>query len=287
MARRMRHTLVTRSPMLAVRPVSMAVKPSTDAADAGASQRASVAADYAKVANNAAGCCVSSAQNRGAVGYTPADLALVGDADLGVGCGTPVRLARLQTGENVLDLGCGAGIDCLLAADAVGPAGRVVGVDMTPEMLARARAEALKSELAPPRLEFRLGEIENLPCENDWADAVISNCVVNLSPDKPRVLREALRVLKPGGAPRPSHRAPFPTSRGKSPTPEFASKTPSKTPPHLLSRPTTNPSSRRRPTRHIGRGERQGTKSSRLWTPEYPRGSSPHSSRTKIMAGLN
>ena len=104
----------------------------------------------------------------------------------------------------VLDLGCGAGIDCLLAADAVGPAGRVVGVDMTPEMLARARAEALKSELAPPRLEFRLGEIENLPCENDWADAVISNCVVNLSPDKPRVLREALRVLKPGGAPRPS-----------------------------------------------------------------------------------
>lgn len=195
--------------MLAVRPVSMAVKPSTDAADAAASQRASVAADYAKVANDAAGCCVSSAQNRGAVGYTSADLALVGDADLGVGCGTPVRLARLQTGENVLDLGCGAGIDCLLAADAVGPAGRVVGVDMTPEMLARARAQALKSELAPPRLEFRLGEIENLPCENDWADAVISNCVVNLSPDKPRVLREALRVLKPGGAPRPSQRAPL------------------------------------------------------------------------------
>ena len=195
--------------MLAVRPVSMAIKPSTDAADAAASQRASVAADYAKVANDAAGCCVSSAQNRGAVGYTSADLALVGDADLGVGCGTPVRLARLQTGENVLDLGCGAGIDCLLAADAVGPAGRVVGVDMTPEMLARARAQALKSELAPPRLEFRLGEIENLPCENDWADAVISNCVVNLSPDKPRVLREALRVLKPGGAPRPSQRAPL------------------------------------------------------------------------------
>ena len=105
------------SPMLAVRPVSMAVKPSTDAADAAASQRANVAADYAKVAKSEAGCCVSSTDNRGAIGYTAGDLAKVGDADLGVGCGTPVRLAQLLPGEHVVDLGCGAGIDCLLAAE--------------------------------------------------------------------------------------------------------------------------------------------------------------------------
>lgn len=188
--------------------MSMAVKPSTDAADAAASQRANVAADYAKVAKSEAGCCVSSTDNRGAIGYTAGDLAKVGDSDLGVGCGTPVRLAQLLPGEHVVDLGCGAGIDCLLAADAVGATGKVVGVDMTPEMLARARDGARKAEMLPPRLEFRLGEIENLPCENDWADAVISNCVINLSPDKPRVLREALRVLKPGGAAQPNPTAP-------------------------------------------------------------------------------
>ena len=101
-----------------------------------------------------------------------------------------------------------------VAADAVGATGKVVGVDMTPEMLARARDGARQAEMLPPRLEFRLGEIENLPCENDWADAVISNCVINLSPDKPRVLREALRVLKPGGTSQPYRtQRSFATSR--------------------------------------------------------------------------
>mmetsp|Transcript_4650 Transcript_4650/g.16534 ORF Transcript_4650/g.16534 Transcript_4650/m.16534 type:complete len:210 (+) Transcript_4650:201-830(+) len=162
-------------------------------------QRAAVAADYAKVATADGGCCVSSAPNRGAIGYTREDLALAGDADLGVGCGAPARLAALRPGEAVLDLGCGAGIDCFLAANDVGGRGVVIGVDMTPDMLQRAREGAKARGLAPPRVQFRLGEIENLPCADDEVDVVISNCVVNLSPDKPRVLREALRVLKPGG----------------------------------------------------------------------------------------
>ena len=192
--------------MLAVRvPVAMAVKPprggggSGDATDAAVAQRAAVSADYAKVVNQAGSCCVSSSPNRAAIGYTPEDLEKVGGADLGVGCGTPVRLAQLKPGETVLDLGCGAGIDCLLAAEDVGPTGAVIGVDMTPDMLAKAREEAGVRGFMPPRMEFRLGEIENLPAGDNTVDAVISNCVINLSPDKPRVLREALRVLKPGG----------------------------------------------------------------------------------------
>ena len=173
---------------------------SSDAeAEAAEAQRAKVAADYAAVVNNSGGCCVSSTDNRSAIGYTSEDLAKVGGADLGVGCGTPVRLAQLKPGETVMDLGCGAGIDCLLAADDVGPTGSVVGVDMTPDMLAKAREGARERGLLPPRVEFRLGEIENLPAGDNTVDAVISNCVINLSPDKPRVLREALRVLKPGG----------------------------------------------------------------------------------------
>lgn len=180
----------------------MAVEPAKNGgvdADAAAAQRAAVSADYAKVVNQTGGCCVTSTTNRSAIGYSDADLAKVGGADLGVGCGTPVRLARLAPGETVLDLGCGAGIDCFLAADDVGAAGAVVGVDMTPDMLARAREGGREKGLVPPRVEFRLGEIENLPAGDNTVDAVISNCVINLSPDKPRVLREALRVLKPGG----------------------------------------------------------------------------------------
>jgi SAM-dependent methyltransferase len=190
--------------MLAARvPVAMAVdkprgaKPPSATSDA--AQRASVAKDYADVANQAGGCCVSSTPNRSAIGYTEADRAVAGDADLGVGCGTPVRLAALKRGETVLDLGCGAGVDCFLAHEDVGREGFVVGVDMTPDMLAKARAGAEKRGLGSDVLEFRLGEIENLPAGDATMDVVVSNCVINLSPDKPRVLREAFRVLKPGG----------------------------------------------------------------------------------------
>ena len=190
--------------MLAARvPVAMAVdkprgaKPPSATSDA--AQRASVAKDYADVANQAGGCCVSSTPNRSAIGYTDADRAVAGDADLGVGCVTPVRLADLRKGETVLDLGCGAGVDCFLAHEAVGARGFVVGVDMTPAMLAKARAGADARGLRSDQLEFRLGEIENLPAGDATFDVVVSNCVVNLSPDKPRVFREALRVLKPGG----------------------------------------------------------------------------------------
>jgi len=144
-------------------------------------QRAAVAADYAKVATADGGCCVSSAPNRGAIGYTREDLALAGDADLGVGCGAPARLAALRPGEAVLDLGCGAGIDCFLAANDVGGRGVVIGVDMTPDMLQRAREGAKARGLAPPRVQFRLGEIENLPCADDEVDVVI-RCVLYTGP---------------------------------------------------------------------------------------------------------
>jgi len=116
---------------------------------------------------------------------------------LSLGCGDPVTLAELQPGQIVLDLGSGGGIDCFLAARQVGPAGRVIGVDMTPAMLEKARLnqEKLKAE----NVEFRLGEIEHLPVPDSIVDVIISNCVINLSPDKPQVLRDAFRVLRPGG----------------------------------------------------------------------------------------
>lgn len=116
---------------------------------------------------------------------------------LSLGCGDPVTLAALKPGQTVLDLGSGGGIDCFLAAKRVGATGRVIGVDMTPAMLERARAN--KSRLGADNVEFRLGEIEHLPVADETVDVVISNCVVNLSPDKPRVFREAFRVLRPGG----------------------------------------------------------------------------------------
>jgi SAM-dependent methyltransferase len=118
-------------------------------------------------------------------------------ANLGLGCGNPLAHADLRTGETVLDLGSGAGIDCFLASREVGPDGHVIGVDMTPAMLDRARTTAAQAGMA--NVEFRLGEIENLPVADASVDAVISNCVVNLSPDKPRVFREAWRALRPGG----------------------------------------------------------------------------------------
>jgi len=118
-------------------------------------------------------------------------------ANLGLGCGNPVALASLAEGETVVDLGAGAGFDCFLAASRVGPQGKVIGVDMTPAMVERARGNAAKGEYG--NVEFRLGEIEHLPVADASADAIISNCVINLSPDKAQVFSEALRVLKPGG----------------------------------------------------------------------------------------
>jgi len=132
------------------------------------------------------------------LGYDPQDLAAVPEgADLGLGCGNPQAIAELKPGETVLDLGSGAGLDCFLAARTVGPEGKVIGVDMTPEMLSRARKNAAKVRAA--NVEFRLGEIEHLPVADNSIDVIISNCVINLSPDKPQVFREAYRVLKPGG----------------------------------------------------------------------------------------
>lgn len=147
------------------------------------------------------GCCGSAADADKSygekLGYTPEELAVAADADLGLGCGNPLAIASIRAGEVVVDLGSGAGFDCLLAARQLAGTGRVIGVDMTPAMIAKARANAVQSGLA--NIEFRLGEIEALPVADATADLVISNCVVNLSPEKPRVLREAFRVLKPGG----------------------------------------------------------------------------------------
>jgi arsenite methyltransferase len=132
------------------------------------------------------------------IGYTAEqEAAIPAGANLGLGCGNPVAYAELKPGETVLDLGSGAGIDCFLAAREVGPAGRVIGVDMTPAMIERARANAVKSDAR--NVEFRLGEIEHLPVADASVDVVISNCVINLSPDKPQVWREIARVLRPGG----------------------------------------------------------------------------------------
>jgi ubiquinone/menaquinone biosynthesis C-methylase UbiE len=117
--------------------------------------------------------------------------------NVAAGCGDPVTLASLEPGQTVLDLGSGGGIDCFLAAKRVGPTGRVIGVDMTPQMLDRARANQTK--LGADNVEFRLGEIEHLPVPDESVDVILSNCVINLSTDKPQVFREAFRVLKPGG----------------------------------------------------------------------------------------
>jgi SAM-dependent methyltransferase len=132
------------------------------------------------------------------LGYAQADLDLVpSGADLGLGCGNPKAIAALQPGETVVDLGSGAGFDCFLAAHEVGPTGRVIGVDMTPDMVSKARRNAATGSFT--NVEFRLGEIEHLPVADRTADVIISNCVINLSPDKPAVFREAFRVLKRGG----------------------------------------------------------------------------------------
>src|SRR5918994_1718755 len=145
-----------------------------------------------------ASCCGTTESSSTRLGYTDADLAAVPDgADLGLGCGNPQAIAGLKPGERVLDLGSGAGFDVFLAARQVGPTGRVIGVDMTPEMIERARANAAKIEV--DHVEFRLGEIEQLPVDDGSIDVILSNCVINLAPDKGAVFREAFRVLAPGG----------------------------------------------------------------------------------------
>jgi SAM-dependent methyltransferase len=143
-------------------------------------------------------CCDPADTGSRQLGYSDTDLASVPEgADLGLGCGNPQAIAALVAGERVLDLGSGAGFDAFLAARQVGPTGSVIGVDMTPEMIERARANAVKTGLS--QVEFRLGTIEQLPVADASVDVILSNCVINLSPDKPAVFREAFRVLAPGG----------------------------------------------------------------------------------------
>jgi arsenite methyltransferase len=155
---------------------------------------------------SASGCCGSGSGNTccqstsdaASIGYSVEDLAyLPSGSNLGLGCGNPTGLLSIVPGETVLDLGSGAGIDCFLAAKRVGPSGRVIGVDMTPEMLARARSNAVRANAT--NVEFRLGEIEHLPVADQSVDVAISNCVINLVPDKSQVYREIHRVLRPGG----------------------------------------------------------------------------------------
>jgi len=176
-------------------------------------QRGRIRQDYAKVAqaSDAGACCGVESSCCGVsddaainalistrLGYSQSDLDAVPDgADMGLGCGNPRAIASLRKGETVLDLGSGGGFDCFLAAREVGAEGRVIGVDMTPEMISKARSNAERGRYA--NVEFRLGEIEHLPVADHTADVIISNCVINLSPNKPQVFREAFRVLRPGG----------------------------------------------------------------------------------------
>lgn len=163
---------------------------------------------YAKVAKEGS-CCSGPITNccgqtdiakeiSSGIGYSQEDMDKVPEgSNLGLGCGNPIALASLKKGETVLDLGSGAGFDCFLAAERVGPEGKVIGVDMTPEMLEKARENSRKDGIT--NTEFRLGEIENLPVADSSVDIVISNCVINLSTEKEKVFSEVLRVLKPGG----------------------------------------------------------------------------------------
>lgn len=163
---------------------------------------------YSKIANQGLSCCgsistccssgnMSQAISRG-IGYSDEEMGSVPEgANLGLGCGNPVALASLKEGDIVLDLGSGAGFDCFLAADKVGKSGKVIGVDMTSEMVTKARENARQGGYS--NVEFRLGEIENLPAADSSVDVIISNCVINLSPDKKQVFADAFRVLKPGG----------------------------------------------------------------------------------------
>ncbi|MGM0787352.1 MAG: arsenite methyltransferase [Thermodesulfobacteriota bacterium] len=173
--------------------------------------RSSVRQSYGKVAASGLsgcgcstpGCCgtsndIKSSDIAVGLGYSREDIASVPEeANMGLGCGNPQAIASLQSGERVLDLGSGGGFDSFLAGRAVGKRGLVIGVDMTPEMIAKSRRNAEKAGFE--NLDFRLGELENLPVADGIVDVIISNCVINLSPEKERVFSEAFRVLKPGG----------------------------------------------------------------------------------------
>jgi len=173
--------------------------------------RDAVRRGYAAIAESGGSCCGSaktccgSASPEGvakAVGYSDAELATLPEgANMGISCGNPTALAALRAGEVVLDLGSGGGFDVFLAAQKVGTKGQAIGVDMTPEMLSKARKNAaqFRTRTGLDNVEFRLGEIEHLPVADASVDAIISNCVINLSPDKPQVWHEMARVLKPGG----------------------------------------------------------------------------------------
>lgn len=162
---------------------------------------ARIAGDSCSCACGPSSCCgegASADQFFSGAGYSPEEIASVPEgAVLGLACGNPLSFGKPVAGETVLDLGSGPGLDCFLAAKAVGPDGSVIGVDMTPEMIDKARRNAASGGFA--NVEFRLGEIENLPAADNSVDIVISNCVINLSPEKGRVFEEAFRVLKPGG----------------------------------------------------------------------------------------
>jgi SAM-dependent methyltransferase len=192
-------TATVAEPSLSAKPA-----PASETLAPGADPRSVVREKYAAVAEGGScgcGCCGAEANDEAALaalGYTAEQRAAIPEgADLGLGCGNPIAHAELKPGETVLDLGSGGGIDCFLAAREVGATGRVIGVDMTPAMLERARAN--RAKVNATNVEFRLGEIEHLPVADASVDVIISNCVVNLSPDKPQVFRDALRVLKPGG----------------------------------------------------------------------------------------
>lgn len=174
-----------------------------------AEQRAAVRERYSSIATSGSGECCEPSDSESAccdgsltettekLGYSAEEIdAVAGEANLGLGCGNPTAIAELEPGETVLDLGSGGGFDCFLASQQVGPEGSVIGVDMTPEMVEKARQNAGENE---GTVEFRLGEIEHLPVADTSVDAIISNCVINLSPDKPQVFAEAYRVLRPGG----------------------------------------------------------------------------------------
>lgn len=166
--------------------------------------RAVVRDHYGKVADGdpeagcAPGCCGASPDNSLQLGYSADDLSAVPEgANLGLGCGNPHQIASLRPGQVVVDLGSGAGFDCFLASKQVGPTGRVIGIDMTPSMLSKARDNAASHGVT--NVEFRLGEIEHLPIGNGSVDVILSNCVINLSPRKEQVFRDAYRVLRAGG----------------------------------------------------------------------------------------
>lgn len=157
---------------------------------------------YSKIASAAVqsscGCsCSGNKSNSKDIGYSDEQLKQVGEADLGLGCGNPTAFSNIKKGDIVVDLGSGAGIDCFLAARKAGSEGKIIGIDFTEEMIAKAKNNAIKGGFS--NVEFKLGDIENLPLKDDSTDIIISNCVINLAPNKQKVFNEARRILKPGG----------------------------------------------------------------------------------------